>query len=114
VVPAAGAYRRRGVAALGVPHSLDPHHDADGHGLVLHDEASHSIASHGGSPQDDAVHCLSCHTARSFRFGSVSIDVARPVLNPAPDTRSYEAPASAGQASVQPPLRAPPASPALV
>lgn len=101
------------IAALSLPHSLDPHHDADNHGVVVHDESGHRIGGPDSGQEDHPLHCLACHLARSSRLRPDGVQLGLPGAQP---TTPLHAPASSkasGPSHVQPSLRAPPASPAF-
>ena len=80
---------------------------------VVHDASAHQISSGASAPEAPPLHCLVCHWARSFRPRSQAVFVAAPVaatgiwINVEIFTAATVAP------SAQPPLRSPPASPAL-
>ena len=61
------------VVALAVPHSFDPHHDADAHGIVIHNATTHRLVASDSQQDDHALHCLACHVARSLRLGSTLV-----------------------------------------
>ena len=101
------------VAPLGLPHSFNPHHDDDHH-VVRHDASTHRIGSFDSDQDQHPLHCLACHWVRSLRLRSATVDLAEPHYQSAKLHHwqiSFEAD---GRSLVQPPLRAPPASPAVV
>lgn len=104
------------VVALGVPHSFDPHHDADWDGGVVihHDESAHQMGEPDDTQDNHPLHCLACHWARSFRLRSIIAHLAPPNPEATKLVHSHAVPESSGQGVVQPPLRGPPASPRIV
>jgi len=103
------------LASLGI--SLSGVHPDDCHDdcmvVVVHDASAHHVSSGSSAPDAPPLHCLVCHWARSFRPRSEAVFVAAPVaatgiwINVEIYTAAPVAP------SAQPPLRSPPASPAL-
>ena len=103
------------VLALGIPHSFDPHHDADWDATVIHhEESAHQVGEPDGKQDNHPLHCLACHWARSFRLRSISAHLAPPDAKSAKLVHSHVVPESSGQGVVQPPLRGPPGSPRIV
>ena len=88
-------------------------HDAECFSAIVHDASAHQRAADPARDEAPPLHCLVCHWARSFRPRSEAVFVAAPVavaglwINVEIDTAAPVAPAA------QPPLRSPPASPAL-
>jgi hypothetical protein len=101
------------VAALALPHTFDVHHDADGHGFVFHDESSHRISAPNPAA-DHSGHCVACHAGRSFRLATAGLPLAPPVAPAAAHFVPHPSAAASGQEAAQPPLRAPPPTPASV
>ena len=99
-----------GISLTGV-HPDDCHDDCMV--VVVHDASAHQVSSGSSAPDAPPFHCLVCHWARSFRPFSQAVFVAAPVaatgiwINVEIYTAAPVAP------SAQPPLRSPPASPAL-
>jgi hypothetical protein len=97
-----------------LPHSFDPHHDADRDGsFVVHDESAHRISASDSPGDDHPLHCLACHWARSLRQRDASVHLTPPDGASAKFVRSHVPPLSPHHAVRQPPLRAPPVSPAI-
>jgi hypothetical protein len=103
------------LAALGAsavtPHVDDCHDSACLTPAVEHDAAAHRIVAPPTGEDVQPFHCVVCHLLRSFRPG---ID-ARVLSAPAADAGTLLhvdlVTSSATASAVQPPLRAPPASP---
>jgi hypothetical protein len=121
-----GWYRRQASAlaaallvafmALGVANAA-PHHDDCHDSLCVTSVAAHNAADHRveGPPQPDEhpLHCVLCHCIRAFKPAAVSAHREAPSI---PDDAIVHAPFIGTPASfpaAQPPLRSPPASPAL-
>jgi hypothetical protein len=101
------------IAALSLPHSLDPHHDADNHGVVIHDASGHRIGGPESTQDDHPLHCLACHLARSSRLRPDGVQLGQPDPQPATLVRAPSSSKASGPSHAQPSLRAPPASPAF-
>lgn len=103
------------LASLGI--SLAGAHSDDCHDgclvAVVHDASAHQVSPGSSTPEAPPLHCLVCHWARAFRPRTETVFVAAPVaatgiwINVEIFTAAPVAP------SAQPPLRSPPASPAL-
>lgn len=101
------------LAALAFPHIGDAHHDPDSDFalVVAHDPSGHNV-SRPSSDNEAPQHCAICHWSRIFRpltqatvVPSSAYEAVRFVI------REAFLVAKSGTAA-QPPLRAPPASPA--
>ena len=101
------------LAALAFPHIGDAHHDPDSDFalVVAHDPSGHNVSrpsSSDGEPQ----HCAICHWSRIFRPLTQTALLHAAVCEPAGVVyRDVFRVAIRGDAA-QPPLRAPPTSPA--
>jgi hypothetical protein len=99
--------------SLFVAHDGDCH-DIDCHlGVPVHDASAHQFDAEPQDTASEPFHCLVCHWVRSFRPHPEVVFVAAPAaaagiwINVEIFTAAPIAPAA------QPPLRSPPASPAL-
>ena len=104
------------LASLGIslvePHPLDCHDDCVT-ASVAHDAAEHRIGADASESDAHPLHCLVCHFARSFRPHSEVTFVAAPITAAGILVHTEPFTASPAARAVQPPLRAPPASPVL-
>ena len=104
------------LASLGIslagPHD-DECHDAECFAAIVHDASDHQIAADPSRDHAPPLHCLVCHWARSFRPHSEMAFVAAPVAVTGPWTNVEIYTAAPVAPAAQPPLRSPPASPAL-
>jgi hypothetical protein len=102
-------------ATVGAPHSADPRHDSDRSIIVVpHDEANHQVRPASPGSDSHETHCVLCHFTRSFRPRADSRPLTAP---PAQDASHHHVEVFAADFSgcvAQPPLRAPPPSPASV
>ena len=101
------------LATLALPH-IDAHHD--GHtgfpAIVVHDASDHSIGRVPAS-NERPDHCAICHWTRTFRLQTrVAAVASLPTVHLGRSHLQQSPPASRGVAT-QPPLRAPPSSPAF-
>ena len=93
-------------------HGFD-HHDADhAPAFVVHDASAHAF--HSPSPPDSErpVHCVLCHWTRSFGPGLESVSVTHALASRTLSAHVVAAGPVHPVTAVQPPLRAPPATPA--
>ena len=69
------------LALVGVPHSVDPGHDA-GHGVVLvtHDESAHQMRPAASHTDTNPRHCLVCHLSRTLRSRPETRTPSAPVI----------------------------------
>lgn len=104
------------LASLGVslvqPHPIDCH-DNCVTASVVHDAAAHRIGAEAPEADSHPLHCLVCHFARSFRPRSEVKFVTAPATAAGTLVHLETFSASPAARAVQPPLRAPPASPVL-
>jgi hypothetical protein len=102
------------LAALAFPHVGDSAHDADGEfaSYVVHTAAGHAVGKPSSS-DEPLHHCAICHAARSFRpLTQINVLAAAPVNAAGFKALDLQVVATA-EIAAQPPLRAPPSSPAL-
>lgn len=98
-------------ASTALPHPDDCHHACVA-SLLPHDPADHSIQG-PSAPDQHPLHCIICHWIRTFRPDPerASFEVPSAPDAPAVHVETF-APATSFPAA-QPPLRSPPAPPAL-
>ena len=97
-----------------MPHRDDDCHDAICAVVVPHDPSAHSIGRDDTSHNDRPLHCVLCHWTRIVRPSATSAFHLAPAVDRTVRflfdvVRAPEA----FLAAAQPPLRAPPSSPAL-
>ena len=92
------------------PHQ-DDCHDA-GCASVRHDASAHRITAPTGT-SGEPIHCVVCHWARSFRPRTESRVLPTPAEAPGIVLHIESFAAVVTATAAQPPLRSPPASPAL-
>lgn len=105
------------LAALGLsalsPHVDDCHDAACGAALVEHDAGAHVVTAPVEADGDHPLHCLVCHWTRSFRPPISVAFVATPAVEAGLRVFLDLTPVARRIQVAQPPLRSPPASPAL-
>lgn len=95
-------------------HELD-HHDAD-HlpGVVVHDASAHVFTDAGLPAGERPVHCVLCHWTRAFGPGLESVSLGQSLASRTLAAHAADDGLVHRVASVQPPLRAPPAAPPVL
>jgi len=105
------------LAALGssavTPHVDDCHDSACLAMAVEHDADAHRIVAPPTGDDGDPLHCLVCHWLRSFRPRAEARVVPAPVAETGALLHVVFFTVFAAAPAVQPPLRAPPVSPAV-
>jgi hypothetical protein len=94
------------------PHQ-DDCHDAVCAVIVPHDPSAHSIGRAATSDADRPLHCVLCHWTRIVRPSANTAHHLAPAVDRAVRLLVNVVHAPQAFLSAQPPLRAPPASPAL-
>jgi hypothetical protein len=95
------------------PHGEDCHDAMCSSLVVPHDPSAHSIKPDASSTSERPLHCVLCHWTRIVRPPAATAQFVAPVvhIHVRPFIEVFSAPQFVSAA--QPPLRAPPASPAL-
>jgi hypothetical protein len=99
--------------SLHVPHPADCHETDCGAILVAHDASAHRVGANTSTADTHPLHCLVCHWARSFRPHITTTFVATPAAHAGIRLHCDRITATRNMQVAQPPLRSPPASPAL-
>jgi len=101
------------LAALALPHIGDAHHDPDSDFalVVAHDPSGHNV-SRPSSPDGETHHCAICHWSRIFRPLTQTAIVHFAVCERAGLVCGNVFRVAIRGDAAQPPLRAPPTSPA--
>lgn len=97
--------------SLVAPHPIDCH-DACAE-TVTHDASAHRIRAHVPEAESHPLHCLVCHWARSFRPHTETRLLHAPAAQAGARIHIVDFTAAPAAQVAQPPLRSPPASPAL-
>jgi hypothetical protein len=97
--------------AFGVLHEAGCHDDCAG--IVAHDASAHHVRTAATSGDQHPLHCLVCHWARSFRPHTEGRILSAPAVQPGISVHVEYFTASSHAPAAQPPLRSPPASPAV-
>ena len=99
-------------AATAAPHADDCHDTLCVTDAVDHDAGDHSVQA-PPAPDDHQLHCIVCHWIRAFKPAAQSSQTTTPSI---PDDVLVRAPfvgTPSAFPAAQPPLRSPPASPAV-
>ena len=97
------------MATLGVPHGLEPGHDADFAAIVVqHDASAHQFRTPEGDAPSHPLHCVVCHWARTFRPTITATYLSSPTLDVLVAWVAGETALPHHLTASQPPLRSPP------
>ena len=100
------------VGSAAAPHESDCHDVACYPIAIEHDASAHQVAAPAAA-DSHPLHCLVCHWARSFRPRTESRVLPMPAAEPGITLHVEYVTAAVSAPAAQPPLRSPPASPAL-
>jgi hypothetical protein len=97
--------------SLLAPHPIDCHDECAA--AVTHDASAHGMRANVPATEEHPLHCLVCHWARSFRPQTETRFVPAPAAQAGTRVHVVVFTVAPSDQVAQPPLRSPPASPAL-